>query len=290
MSAGRNVSTRTNLRPPLILGALASFIAVVAIALLFDWNGTPPNGQTPIEHPDHIDEDQTTPGRAEDALTLPPRLGDILQLITDGRLDLARIRLQPILSRTPEEGRAHFLFGLTFHREMRYAQAREHFERAIELAPYYAHTYHFYGYCLYNLGELSAARRAFESHLAHVPDEGDSHFGLGLIHLAENRLDQAAERFRRAIELETQINRLKGVAKARARLGETYDRMGRHEQARDELELATQLNPDLYEAWFMLYRVLIRLGEEEAADRALAEHEAAKQRMRPEQSAEPPGT
>lgn len=215
--------------------------------------------------------------------SLDPRLAPIAQAIEQGRVSDARVRLQVYLADEPNDGQAIFLFGLTFHREYRYDAARRHFERAAELSPLYHPIHHFLGWCLYYLGEPEAARNAFEAHLALRPDEGDSHFGIGLIDLEEDRLEDAEARFRNAIELQKDNpGRVLAVAKAHSRLGDALMKQGRHEEAREHLERGTQMDPDQYEALYQLYRVLLTLGEEEAAERALQAHHEARQRVRPE--------
>ncbi|HRP63134.1 MAG TPA: tetratricopeptide repeat protein [Phycisphaerales bacterium] len=222
-------------------------------------------------------------GSPDNRRSLDPRLVPIAQAIEQGRISDARVRLQVYLADEPNDGQAIFLFGLTFHRDNRYDAARRHFERAAQLSPLYHPIHHFLGWCLYYLGEPEAARSAFEAHLALTPDEGDSHFGIGLIDLEEDRLKEAEARFRAAIELQKDNpGRVLAVAKAHSRLGDALMKQGRHEEAREHLERGTQMDPDQYEALYQLYRVLLTLGEEEAAERALQAHHQARQRVRPE--------
>jgi tetratricopeptide (TPR) repeat protein len=211
----------------------------------------------------------TPPGTPPPALD--PELTAIARLIGQQQTEAARDRLTPYLQQHAGDGRAEFLMGLSYHREKRYALARPRFERAVELAPDYHPAYHFLGWCLYYLGELTQARTAFEQHLAWMPDEGDSHFGLGLIELDEDRLDVAEQRFHRAIEL--QAGDPRGLSKAHARLADVHIRRDDIEAARAELEIATGLWPQHYTAFYKLSRVLNRLGETEAAQRAFRQYQ-----------------
>ena len=116
-----------------------------------------------------------------------------------------------------------------------------------------------------------------------MPAEGDSHFALGLIDLDGDRLDAAERRFREAIRLQSGNPRRRAdVAKAHARLGDVYVRRNDLELAKAELIEATRLYRDHYTAHFKLYRVLTRLGETAAADAALRDYRAVKQRVRPD--------
>ena len=214
----------------------------------------------------------TPPGAPPPALG--PQLTAVAKLIGQQQTEAARDRLTPYLQQHAEDGRAEFLMGLSYHREKRYTQARPRFERAVELAPDYHPAYHFLGWCLYYLGELSPARAAFERHLDWMPNEGDSHFGLGLIDLDEDRLDAAEQRFRRAIELQADDPRdRRDVSKAHARLADVYIRRDEVEAARAELEIATELWPQHYTAFYKLSRVLNRLGETEAAQQAFRQYQ-----------------
>jgi tetratricopeptide (TPR) repeat protein len=206
----------------------------------------------------------------------------IIGLIRQGRFGPARVRLRRHLDDYPDDGRAEFLFGLTYHRERHYGQAKPHFERSNSLDPDYAVTSYFLGWCLFYLGDLDAASAAFERHLAAAPLEGDTHFALGLIALEEGRLDDAEASFRRAIGLqEGRTDRRREIAKAHGRLADVFIDRDDLEQARSELETAIALYPDHYESHYKLFRVLTRLGDTDGAAAAQQEFLAAQQRVPP---------
>lgn len=221
---------------------------------------------------------------------LSPELEAIARLIAGGQNQTARTRLEAFVAQNPDDGQAAFLLGLTYHREKRYALAEPWFTAALRLEPGYYTTYHFLGWCLYYLGDMAGSRAAFERHLEFAPDEGDSHFALGLIALDEDRLDDAERRFRTAIELQRDNpGRRRDVSKAHARLADVYIRRDQVQEAKAELLLATELWPQHYTAFYKLSRVLNRLGENEAADEAFRQYkfweERAEQRRGvPEQS------
>ncbi len=212
---------------------------------------------------------------------LNPELSRIFRLIQERKTGPARVQLVKYMKTHARDGQAVFLFGLTYHREKRYAQAREHFDRAIELDPNYALTYYFRAWALYYLGELDASRASFLTHLGYQPDEPDTVFGLGLIALDQGDLDEAQRRFERAIELqEDDAAHARDLAKAHARLGDVLIERGELERARVELQRAVELFPDHYEAYYKLSRVLFRLGEPELAEAAL-ERAPSRQAARP---------
>jgi Tfp pilus assembly protein PilF len=233
---------------------------------------------------------------------LDPQLVPIMGLIRQGDNGAARVRIVKHLSVKPDDGQALFLFGLTYHREKKYAQAVPHFERALQLAPDYIVTHYFHGWALYNLGELEPARKQFETYLAFDQSEPDSNFALGLIALDESKLDEAESRFVKSIDLFNKemeqalklanerpphvIEELKrksaaGLAKSHARLSEVFEQRNDFEKAKSHLITAVTHNPDAYEALYRLYRLHVRLGEEEAAQRVHEQYIAAKERVRP---------
>jgi tetratricopeptide (TPR) repeat protein len=256
-----------------ILLAAASFFSCGAVAAVTGCNGDRGEGSA------------VTPADAAasaGAVRLTGELADFFDLIKDGKLGAARVRLRKHLDQHPGDGRAEFLFGLTYHREKHYGQARPYFEAAITHAPDYPVTHYFLGWALYYLGEPAEAQREFEAHLRSQPDSDDTHFGLGLVALEEDRLDVAERSFRTALDLFTKDpDDVRGVSKARTRLADVFIARGEWERARTELEIATKLYDDHYEAFYKLSRVLRRLGEEEAAEEAQRRAAASRQRLHP---------
>ncbi len=259
------------------LGALAVMLLLVAAGCRDQ--GDPGQGQTAGPtggEPPRDTEDGAPPDRATaDAATatLDPDLAPIFDLISQEQLGPARDRVTDYLQQNPQAGQAQFLLGLTYHREKRYALARPHFAKATEFSPQFHPTYHFYGWCLYYLGETEQARTAFREHLRLAPTEGDSHFALGLLAMDADQLDEAERRFRKAIELQADNpRRRRDVAKAHARLGDLYIRRERLELAKGHLLDATNLWPEHYAAYYKLHLVLNRLGEPEAAEEAFQQY------------------
>lgn len=209
------------------------------------------------------------------AAPLPPPgfMDESLQMIRDGRLDEARTRLEPVVAIHPDWGRAHLYLGLTYHKQNRYERARELFQRSLDLEPGYHPTRVYLGWALYYLGELDASRAMFESFLEVRPDYPDAIFALALIDFDDDDLDRAIERLKTVIRLAKQDPQTE--AKARARLADVWIRRDGWEAARDELQKSVALNPDNHEAYFKLSRVLLKLGDEDAAGDARARYEEA---------------
>lgn len=228
--------------------------------------------------------DRNDPGDTDRATAPPPLempLRQAAALIAERRLEHARHVIDEFLGEHPEHGPATFLLGLTHHEAFNYGKARPLFERAIELDPEYHPTYHFYGWCLYHLGEAETAREAMKTHLEFSPREGDSHYVIGLVDYDAGRIDDAADRFLKAIEYQEGVRGRQGsLANAHARMGQVYAQQGELEKAREHLESAVTLFPPHDEAWYQLSRVMLRLGEDEKAAIALERHEEVSRHAR----------
>lgn len=210
---------------------------------------------------------------------LPARLEPVMAMIQAGQTDQARLRLQRYMQDHPGSGHGLFLFGLTFHVQHRYSEARDHLARARQLVPNFPPVHYFTGWCLYHLGELDQAGEAFEQHLALQSGEYDSHYALGLIALDQQRLDDAQTQFNRAIELHGEDSEHPAdLGRAHGKLGQTLAQRQAYEQAKAHLTLAGELNPDDHESLYQLYRVLLQLGETDAAEQARQRHLEARER------------
>jgi tetratricopeptide (TPR) repeat protein len=219
-----------------------------------------------------------------------PELAAITALIARQQFAEARLRAEAFLSQEPGSGRAYLLLALSHHKERNYGRARPFFERALELAPQEKVIHHFYGYCLYNLGDLDGARQQFTAHLESDPEEGDSHYGLGLVELEAGRLAEAERRFRGGIELTERLEqtdpalyrvRRTDLAKFHFRLADVHLARDELEAARDELLATIEIYPLHSNAHFKLSQVYQRLGEETLAAEALQRYEAVKEQVRP---------
>lgn len=197
---------------------------------------------------------------------------------------LAEKYLEQGLGRHP--GQAHFVAGLSFHRQQLYENARARFTRALELEPGYVTTWFFLGFTLLNVGETQAARQALERYLSADPGAAEGHFGLGWAALEEDRADEAVGHFTRATELAeggAVGGRLppalrRDVARYQARLGDAHLRRNQPGLARAAFERSVNLAPDLPEPWHKLASVLRRLGDAAGAEAAAARFAEASRR------------
>jgi|LakMenEpi03Aug12_release.lakeMendotaPanAssembly.Ray.scaffolds.fasta_scaffold277129_2 Flp pilus assembly protein TadD len=202
------------------------------------------------------------------------RLDTALRMLGKGALDGARQTAQTVLKAKPDCDRAAAIEGIVLNKMKRYEEAKPLLERARDSKqpfPEQKHAAHFLGWCHYHLGELSAAQKAFELHLTVVPNEPDSTFGLGLVALGEDRLDDADRYLAKALE---GFSKPRDSAVDRARV---LTRMADVSLRRDDpaaaealLRRAIEASPVQHETWSKLARVCDRLGKVQEADAARA--------------------
>ncbi len=205
-----------------------------------------------------------------------PRLGRALEFLGRGDFAASRTILDEVARQYPDSQRTRFLIALSYHKEKRYELASRLFAAVVAAGPTFEGfdgVFHFQGWALYHLGRLDAAEEAFEKHVTAQPDVVDTWFGLGLVALDEDRLDDAENALREAMRLGVgNPRKRRSVSKARTRLADVLVRRGRLEDARRELVIATSEWPDNASAHYKLSRVLARLGDAAGSARALDEH------------------
>jgi tetratricopeptide (TPR) repeat protein len=216
---------------------------------------------------------------------LDARLTEAFRAIQAGRYEESRRAVGEYLA-APDavhRGQAEFLLGLSYHRQRLYESARTHFAVAVEREPDYVTTFFFYGFTLYNLGRLDEAERNLERYLAFAPEDPETHFGLGLVALDRDRVDDADKRFQEAIALvearaggaALSQGQSEDVARYQARLADVYLRRDDLPKARAALERSVELWPAHFEPWHKLSRVLERMGDAAGAARAQEKSEEA---------------
>ncbi len=220
----------------------------------------------------------------DEPLPLPPdpMVIEGERLLGAGKWSAAAALLERAVTRRPGDGRAMLLLGTALHKQKQYALARPWLERAAALDNYPRHegAHYFLGWCLLNLGEMTAARAAFERHAELVPIEGDTQFGLGLVALELGEADAAVAHFERAIELSERAaverpDRRADAAKAHARIADVLVERGDLQGARDRLQLAFAMWPQQSTVAFKLIEVLEELGDTRGAEevRRMAEQQ-----------------
>jgi tetratricopeptide (TPR) repeat protein len=257
--------------------------AAIALAGLL-WAG-PAQAQPAAPSPGPAPSSPPAADTARRPPTLDKGLNAAFRLIRAGRYAEARQAAEAYLAggAAAHPGQAQFILGLSYHRQRLYEAAHGHFVRATELEPGYVTARFFHGFTLLNLGRLDEARKELETYLAHGPEDPEAVFGLGLVALEQDRVDDAEQSILRAIALAqaragpsaAAPDAREDLSRYHARLGDVHLRRGDLAKARADLERSVELWPDHFEPWHKLAGVLRRLGDAAGADRAQARSEEA---------------
>ncbi len=206
-----------------------------------------------------------------------------LRLLDSGRFKEAEELLREEIDEFDERARLRFLLGIALQKQKRYGLAIAQLDRSLASArgfPERRHAEHFRGWCLFYLGRPEDSAVAFRSHLEVMPDEADSHFGLGVALLETGEPEAALPAFESAIALNQAIpERRRALAKALIRRGDAYWELDRIEEAQASFQKGIVQFPDHYEGWAKLARAMDRLGDPVRAERARYEEQQARIRV-----------
>lgn len=223
-----------------------------------------------------------------------PRLATALGMMRSGAFDAAVLTARTVIKANPNVDRAQAILGIALNKQKQYAEAREALEKArasTQPYPEKKHVAHFLGWCTYHLGDLEAARAAFNEHLKAVPDEPDSTFGLGLVELGEDKLDAAQACFEKALKGFSEPKpRANDQARVLTRMADLALRRDDVAAAEALLDRAIRASPVQHETWSKIARVKDRLGKTAEADAARANAQRVLEalgRKEPEQPAKP---
>ncbi len=240
------------------IGVLTGFFAVA-----FEARG---ERHAQVVPPTHV----ATPAVATD----DARLNIAIRMLKSGDFEASATTCRTVLKQTPSIDRAAAILGIALTKQKKYEEARPNLERARDSKqtfPEHAHAAHFLGWCCYHLGELACAKSAFELHLTAFPDAPDSMFGLGLVALSEDRLDDAQSLLNKALAgFTAPVVQRNDQARVLVRLADLALRRDDVVGAEALLERAIAATPTQHEAWAKIARVRDRLGKHETADVARA--------------------
>jgi tetratricopeptide (TPR) repeat protein len=201
-----------------------------------------------------------------------PRLDQALVMLRRGAFGPAATVARTVRTQRPGVDRATAILAIALEKEKRYEEARALLEAAAASTQPYPerrHVPHFLGWCCYHLGDLEAAKAAFEAHLAQMPDEPDSTFGLGLVALGEDRLDDADRHFAKALAGFSEPKpRPVDQARVLTRMSDVALRRDDVLGAERLLERAIAASALQHETWSKMARVRDRLGKHREAEAA----------------------
>ncbi len=249
----------------------AIFAGILATALLSGAASAacdPPAVVVPVVVPPAV------PAARTESYPDDPRLDVALQMLKKGSGDAAIMTARAVIKSRPDVDRAVAILGIALDKQKKYEDARVQLEKARDSKqafPERKHVPHFLGWCCFHLGDLAAARTAFEAHLKLVPDEPDSTFGLALVALGEDKLDEADALFAKALKgFSEPTPRAVDQARVLTRMADLALRRDEVNKAEELLERAIKASALQHETWSKLARVRDRLGKPAEADAARA--------------------
>lgn len=154
-----------------------------------------------------------------------------------------------------------FLEAQKLHQAMRFADAETQYRRVIQMDTNHIGAWHHLGMVCLAQNKLDGAADGFQCVLTLAPTHVDAMTQLGIVLARQNKLDGAVAKFRQAIELRPQF------AKAHNNLGVALTQMGKRDEALACYKEAASLQPDYAEAHFNLG---IAHAERREADEAIA--------------------
>lgn len=172
-------------------------------------------------------------GLAEEALL---RVVDLME--RRGQLKQALALLQERLVADPDFAILYLVLGDVHYREHRFADARKHLERYLELVPGAADARVVLGNVLYHLRDPKGAEALYRGALELAPTDGRAAHNLGMMQLALGDVAGAQETFGAAISGDN------ALWQTRCELGRVRHRAGRLAEARDLYKAALAKKPD----------------------------------------------
>lgn len=197
--------------------------------------------------------------------------------IEKGDLDTADKTADNLLSNFPKRADGHRLKGLVSYQRKNYAEAMNHLQSSIKIAPT-LDAYHFLGLCFYNRGELESALSQFRKILDNVPDSRQGRLMTGTILLAQKRVDDAITEIQKVLQKDDRD------AVAHNLLGNAYMAKGMFEDGMREFNKATKIDPKIVDAYlkrgsFYFSRGKNVEGEAELATAVLAAPDVLNSRL-----------
>lgn len=152
-----------------------------------------------------------------------------------GQIDNARQVYEMVLRNDPANGFAHHRMGIIAARQERYAEADEHFQKAIAAGPASSELLADVGYLYYRQDRLPEAEEKLRQAIQLTPSNGAAHTNLGLVMGEQGRWDECFAEFSAA----------GGEASAHANLAYVFALHGEVDKAEAEYRRALSLDPKL---------------------------------------------
>lgn len=202
-------------------------------------------------------------------------LEDAQQLVDERNYSGALEMLEQIVASDTQNAEAYFLLGLANFNTGKYDEAKEAFNRSLEIdSSRAAAVHHNLGALAYQFGDFETAIEEFKLALEADPDDSDSHYQLGATYLVQSLpadgvvpdvelLKAARSEFEEALELDPEM------PEAMVGLANVHMLFDQVPLAIELLEGALEQSPDMGEALFALGRAYAVSNETEKAKKTL---------------------
>jgi tetratricopeptide (TPR) repeat protein len=211
-------------------------------------------------------------------------------------------RIQELLAQEPDNATGHLSLGTLFFQQGRFDAARDHLQRAVELAPSSVEAHATLAVVLEQLNDLEAAEKEYSAALEILPDNPDIRVRRAAL---RNRLDNqegALEDLEQALQsnpgiiqaifgkgillqsmghtqeaiatmrtVEQQTSEPQARAQAHMQIGQWLGAEGQTDEAMEELRLALEIQPDLRAAQLVLANLAADSGRYVEAAKQFAE-------------------
>jgi protein O-GlcNAc transferase len=178
---------------------------------------------------------QTLKLRQDDPMTL---YGLGRAFLGEWKFEDARQQFARYVEARPDDAAGHCALGMTLAALENTQEAREQFERAIVLAPEQTESYFRLGLIELNMKDLDEAANNFRQVLTRDSKHAGALSALGRVAFEQKHYPDAIDLLQRAIASDDSLR------EAHYYLGMTFFRVGRKEEAGNQLQIATRLEHD----------------------------------------------
>jgi tetratricopeptide (TPR) repeat protein len=192
------------------------------------------------------------------------------------RLEIVEVALRKALELAPDDPVAHFHRGLLYYTTNRFGLAESEFQRVIQLDPKYMKAYDLLGLAQEELEDDAVVVRTYQQAIE-LTEQQKVKDESAYLHLAKflwlrNRFEESLIAARRAAELNPKSAEVYYV------LGRVLDKLGLDAEAKKTLEKSIGIDPDHSESHYLLSRIYARQGDQEQAAKSMKRFEEGKKR------------
>jgi arylsulfatase A-like enzyme/Tfp pilus assembly protein PilF len=211
----------------------------------------------------------------KDRIAVANSLHDAILAIENGDPARAATLLQKVVATDPQIPVAQLQLGIALCRERKYALAIPALHKAIELQPDSGVAHYEMGLALFETGDWKTSAGHFEIVVARTPKFADARFSLGAVYARIDKVPQALDELRAALDLEPRHYRANLLA------GRILTLQGKGSAGLPHLERAAEVQPDSAEAHAFLAEAYEALGRAPDAARERARAQALRRPRQP---------